>query len=337
MTKLSREEIKKRLQKMKEESASNEQGDYEKLKYIYMPKEECKILVRFIPEDVEINLPGVVGGYHWTADKKKYKCPRHTTSEKNCPVCDVMDKAKAELGYKEVSFRDTVSVQTMYNVVYLGGEGLNEPPKKFEHCVLVMNGTSLREWLIDSIFDDEVGDVANPFTGNPVTIKRLPKKGNSKAGKFEYSFSLRSGPILENKEDLDTLLANKKDFSKFLNTPPSDEDYAALEDLARVLKDKYDVKRRNDEIEREELLEKKEREEFVKGEIENAKEYTKEQEDQANAIMGESSTSTDTIAEKPKGAPSCFGCPKTFDGTSDECILCSYSIDCEDAVEKVTA
>ena len=146
-------------------------------------------------------------------------------------------------------------------------------------------------WLLENVLNPEVGDITDPKTGSTVEFKRKTHKGA-----FERIVARLQTPIADSTEKIDAILKMCSDLSKIWRTP-DDEYYKMAIQSATNLKQLIESR----------LLSLGD-----------------------NGNVGQDTTGKKTetkAADKPKGAPDCFG-TKEHDPNAKKCMICPQEFFC---------
>lgn len=266
---------------------------------------DLEVILRFLPPMEGQKLPGKLVGTHWNIPElNKIICFK--SYDLDCPMCNMlkMYKGRLELG-------DWLSnVKAYFNVLILSDPTYEERCKrKLEpNKVDVLNSPEYTLfWLLEQVLKPRVGDITDPVKGIDVSFQR-----ESKGGKFKRSTFPDRTPIADSEEGIRGILAARTDLEKIW-TRPDDTYFQNMKKAVALVKEV---------IENKIMV-------LSSGTGSSSSKPAPKEIKEAAGTVNESKSSN-----KPAGAPACFGDPKVFNLSSQDCIKCVYDFHCQEDLRR---
>lgn len=316
---LNTEWAKKLLDKNKERG----RGDGPRYRFASLPKTGY-MKFNLIEPDAEGRL-GMLVFKHYNVpheeagrlESKHHVCVANTFPDQEvaCPICDVLNKLQAE-GIPETALKDYQASGKGYvraRIVDAKPDD-NGPFSSDEVVILGLTEYSLL-WIIQKYMDPDFGDFLDPH--RCATLKFHREKANSK---WERDILGNYGPLAPTEEGIQALVqaAEAIDLYKVW-TFPKDEIMEVQVQDARLLATQ--VRKLQGVLRRQEQ----------EGAVDHGVDR-KVHDDAAVAERVMQATVSKLQGFRPAGSPTCFADPAVFSEISDKCLVCSYSVECENTI-----
>jgi len=322
--------IRKELEKRKEDKKDFGKGDSDRPDILFysLPSGTEKVLLRFAPPLAHERIPGRVVYTHWGVGPDNAKINCYRTYGLDCPYCEMLREYESQVDVKEFapSGKAYFNVWILSDPTYENRYGRKLDPKQVH---VLGAGEYNYEWLLDNLLNPEVGDITDPLKGANVTFER-----ERKDGKFKRTVSRGSTPISSNTEEVTQMLEKLHDLGKVWRSP-DDTYHAKMKDAVAYTRDILENKILTLSTNREEPPKSGNNTPPKSSPPPASTPSSAPSAPPAAQANAASSLNTKAAANKPVGAPDCFGVKemlKNEEHYKNKCQICPFEYNCASQV-----
>jgi len=305
--KLDLNEIKKLQEQF--QNQKQPQSDY---RWASLPEKGETLKIRFLPPVGEMNLPFFKLYKHYQVPSPEEGTLNFTclkTWGLECPICKKIEELKRKFGDELVS-QWFASMRGFFNIL------IKDDPNYISGLPYILGmPKSGIVWFLQTIGDDEVGDITDPYTGFWVKVTRQENN------QLRFDIIPKPSPIASTDDEINQIAEQCFDLTKIWRHP--DDEYLITankiaEKIEIVVKEKAGLLDTGTSI------------------IESPKQikpettYVSKPTPTSQPVESQVKSNQSSV-QKPPGAPECFG---QFNEDDTRCMICIHEIECRQASQK---
>jgi len=246
MHKLDFSKIKQTLEKSKEHKpVGASSGSGGNRKFYRVPKDTQQFKVRFLPPYNEKGEPAKEISYHYSiiCPDELAQASQYPPSKilclvpfgMECPFCEMLKEFDGRMDLDKWA----ASRKAFANVLVIEDQAFakrhtNEALNPKEPRIMGFSG-NMKDWLYQSLIDEDIGDITDPKTGANVILKR-----KSDGGAFEKTVARGQSPIAPTDEEIEQILGQMYDLDK-INAwlPPDDNGMKKIHQITEATRESF--------------------------------------------------------------------------------------------------
>jgi len=299
------------LEEIKKALNLNNSNNNRRYNWANLPEKGESFKIRFLPPVGNMSLPFVKLVKHYQVPNSDAEGTTHInclkTWDMECPVCKKLSELERKFG-EDLVRRHFATMRGLFNVLIKDSDKYKEGTP-----YIISLPKSALVWFIQTIGDNEIGDITDPKTGFWVKVTR--KENN------QLDFQIIPKPCTIGTDEEIERIANECVDLTTLVKQPDDEYYQKLIKIAEKIEEQ--VKRKVGLLDTPNADTQKT--EIIASSIDEAVNITTES---ANKVQSSMKTNSTQMVNKPDDAPECFG---NYKEGSSRCMICIYELECRQA------